>query len=1281
MLEIKKIKCYTSKKSEKRGFIMKNVKRIMSFLLAFILLYGATFNCIYALSEEIEKGVKAGASAGEGAIITDIYNIVDFIDFANSVNSGVDYTGKTVTMHTHIDWDKALCGIKVGEETKILNIRTIGTIGTKGKPFKGIFDGNGYTIYNFINTSEDELNYSGLFGYCEGATIQNLTVEGQIFNNEINASVGMIVGYMNGGTIKNCHSIGEIYSNSPRSTLQNIVETIQTGNSYNNSQENVESMGYIGGIVGKVSGAVTIEGCINEAEVVVLRENSKAGGILGFAFYDEMTKLDIINCENWGTVKCKAFRPGEHILGGIVGQILQTDVKEDWRVNVIECANFADIGQDEKISVDGLKVVAASLMGNAEYTNTKQCYSYGTIKANTQASNNIWAFEEVELYCNMYFGETETFIKKESTSNSSTNNNTNEQPKETHIKYIWEGAKSIDSTLEGADNFDNINGGYYLKNSLKEINFADENLYTNIRDNVLKDLTDAVYECDDENKKITIRKKDLARVTSINANYKQIKDITGLSSFINLTEVDLMYNNISYIDELKKLKKIKEIHLGKNEIKDITPLKKLNNLEYMDMGTNKISSVSDTLEILAQSKTAKNMYINLNNNKITEDLSSFSDKFLEEEFHYTGQTLTYTTTTKEINIADMDFPIIWESQNNPTNTNCYIENDKVIIEDTTLSEASIETENATLTITCDIPVLPEEDTDEEINVNKIIVSSPEVDATTKTKIIDVANTEIVFEVYFNENVDLSAVTSTDAPTLKLKFVEHTIPNNMIIKSSQTEEDIETATFTEVDDDKKCLKYKYTTKTGDSGKISINEFTGTIGNKTVKNSCNLDKTIVLKLNNELVENLDISFKKDVSGQYYTIKPHAITFTGPDGNEIKYYYSSEFTKYNNIQIRLNDVKNVTHYLITEEDKEPEEDSNWVSYRNNFISHTLSEGDEIKKIYIWLKNENANEIKRLPYIEETTENGTVTINNGTIILDTTPPTLEIYEVEIADNENFENATTYSEEALKTQPTVKYKSGQFIKVKFKAVEENWKLNTNQGTGAVLFSNGKIFNGGSIAFDDKDDGGNVKSGPYYAEYIINTNQTAENNTFKGMPEDFCFEFKAGWITDLAGNWLPKQHSSVNFALDDESPKIQRTNVYLADGKTIGKAGDKLIIETKYTEDIVEDVASLPTLTISFGGENLQDLKATKKEGDKVTYVGVLTKEMYGEILGITIKGTVTDEIGNKTTFNNNEITINYAEDEEPIYVDNEVPVITIVQAGNNLTIVVKDDKELASII
>jgi|GEM_PF-3704923 hypothetical protein len=88
-----------------------------------------------------------------------------------------------------------------------LEYATVDPIGKKIAPFKGGFDGNGYTISN-IKISDVNNEYTGLFAYNEGTIknlrIANITVD---VSKAGNVGIGLVVGH-NSGLIKNVHVVG-----------------------------------------------------------------------------------------------------------------------------------------------------------------------------------------------------------------------------------------------------------------------------------------------------------------------------------------------------------------------------------------------------------------------------------------------------------------------------------------------------------------------------------------------------------------------------------------------------------------------------------------------------------------------------------------------------------------------------------------------------------------------------------------------------------------------------------------------------------------------------------------------------------------------------------------------------------------------------------------------------------------------------------------------------------------------------------------------------------------
>lgn len=94
---------------------------------------------------------------------------VDLEDFAEDVNSGSTQAQRaTVILDKDIDLYGTEYTINIGNDSD--------------KAFKGVFDGNGYTISNLEQSLPRADN--GLFGFTDGATIKNLTIE--------NANINMI---------------------------------------------------------------------------------------------------------------------------------------------------------------------------------------------------------------------------------------------------------------------------------------------------------------------------------------------------------------------------------------------------------------------------------------------------------------------------------------------------------------------------------------------------------------------------------------------------------------------------------------------------------------------------------------------------------------------------------------------------------------------------------------------------------------------------------------------------------------------------------------------------------------------------------------------------------------------------------------------------------------------------------------------------------------------------------------------------------------------------------
>ena len=151
---------------------------------------------------------------------------------------------------------------------------------SKSNAFAGTFDGNGHCIKNLYSSS-CEGSYVGLFGYVDGGTIKNLTVEGVIESSCNNQ--GMIAGYSASAKYNNCVAKGRI-------------------NAKNGS-------GCVGGIIGRTSINSVVQGCASYVDIV--STSTFSGGLIG----NTNNSIIMEACANYGNVM------GEGYVGGLMGII------------------------------------------------------------------------------------------------------------------------------------------------------------------------------------------------------------------------------------------------------------------------------------------------------------------------------------------------------------------------------------------------------------------------------------------------------------------------------------------------------------------------------------------------------------------------------------------------------------------------------------------------------------------------------------------------------------------------------------------------------------------------------------------------------------------------------------------------------------------------------------------------------------------------------------------------------------------------------------------------
>lgn len=219
-------------------------------------------------------------------------------------------------------------------------------IGNNDNRWKGNMDGQGHTISNlYIKTAQD---YVGLFGYTDGATIQDLIfdnakVENVSTTNEKTDYTGILAGCA--------------YGDSPAH-----IRGIKTTN-------NCTVIGQVdtGGIVGGAK--INLENCENHSSV---KGTQDVGGIAGIS-----SEKNIKCCTNYGTVE-----NNDRYIGGIIGYAYDTSIED--------CANYG------KITSTGWR--AGGIAGHTLFNSSIQnVFSYGDVTNTNNHSGIIIGYVEGKL--------------------------------------------------------------------------------------------------------------------------------------------------------------------------------------------------------------------------------------------------------------------------------------------------------------------------------------------------------------------------------------------------------------------------------------------------------------------------------------------------------------------------------------------------------------------------------------------------------------------------------------------------------------------------------------------------------------------------------------------------------------------------------------------------------------------------------------------------------------------------------------------------------------------
>ena len=174
------------------------------------------------------------------------------------------------------------------------------SIGNNNVPFKGTFDGQGYTISGITYTAKGQ--YNGLFGKLStGAVVKNFTAEGTMtVSTEVTGRAVALIAAAGEDNV--------------------LIQNINSKMNYNNALAGAQVGGILGG---SLNGTITVDRCTYSG---TLDGNDAGGsgnygGIVGYVNNNSAAKLNVTNCLFDGQLVNTAATPGACTFGGIVGYV------------------------------------------------------------------------------------------------------------------------------------------------------------------------------------------------------------------------------------------------------------------------------------------------------------------------------------------------------------------------------------------------------------------------------------------------------------------------------------------------------------------------------------------------------------------------------------------------------------------------------------------------------------------------------------------------------------------------------------------------------------------------------------------------------------------------------------------------------------------------------------------------------------------------------------------------------------------------------------------------
>ena len=282
-----------------------------------------------------------------------IKNANQLYGLAELVNGGVTFQGKTVYLNVNVVINQ---GDASDWKTTAPANNTWTPIGSSSNQFKGTLNGNGHYISGLYSKRAKE---NGLFGFANGATIQNLAVLNSLVWNDGNSNA-------------NAAYQGAFVARGTSVALKNL---------YSDAYLHSGGANDVGGILGHVTTSATVDSCVFAGSITntAAYTANRVGGIVGT---DQNGAVIISNCLFSGSIN------GKMMMGGrIIGRVYQTGT------NITGCVGAGSITQSNNWPNNAAAIKAGPIAGIAGHTKVsftmsncyypEGCQAIGWIEAGT----------------------------------------------------------------------------------------------------------------------------------------------------------------------------------------------------------------------------------------------------------------------------------------------------------------------------------------------------------------------------------------------------------------------------------------------------------------------------------------------------------------------------------------------------------------------------------------------------------------------------------------------------------------------------------------------------------------------------------------------------------------------------------------------------------------------------------------------------------------------------------------------------------------------------------